>query len=85
MELSLKAPALIPITTALASNVHIPPLLELPKANCNAAVLIRGIWEAWVRQPNNSALTTLIHSYCDVQVSSTSYPLRVTDTNGWTV
>jgi hypothetical protein len=34
------------------------------------AVLIRGLYEAWVRNPSNTALTTLIHSYGDVQYNA---------------
>jgi hypothetical protein len=34
----------------------------------DAAVLIRGLHEAWTRNPNNWSLQTLIHSYGDVQV-----------------
>ncbi|KAF7345489.1 Glycoside hydrolase family 76 protein [Mycena venus] len=32
------------------------------------AIFIRGIHEAWTRNPNNSALRILIHSYGDVQI-----------------
>ncbi|KAJ6464144.1 endo-1,6-alpha-mannosidase [Mycena vitilis] len=41
------------------------------KNNNNAgfkAIFIRGIHEAWARNPSNTALRTLIHSYGDVQV-----------------
>ncbi|KAJ7173417.1 endo-1,6-alpha-mannosidase [Mycena filopes] len=34
------------------------------------SVLIRGLAEAWVRNSGNSALTTLIHSYGDVQYNA---------------
>ncbi|KAK7031733.1 glycoside hydrolase family 76 protein [Favolaschia claudopus] len=34
------------------------------------AIFIRGIHEAWTRNPNNSALRTLIHSYGDVQYNA---------------
>jgi len=34
------------------------------------AVFIRGIHEAWTRNPNNTALRTLIHSYGDVQYNA---------------
>ncbi|KAJ7147675.1 endo-1,6-alpha-mannosidase [Mycena crocata] len=34
------------------------------------AVFIRGLGEAWARNPNNSALRTLIHSYGDVQYNA---------------
>ncbi|KAJ6485521.1 endo-1,6-alpha-mannosidase [Mycena sanguinolenta] len=34
------------------------------------AVLIRGLHEAWTRNPNNTALRTLIHSYGDVQYNA---------------
>ncbi|KAJ7691905.1 endo-1,6-alpha-mannosidase [Mycena rosella] len=34
------------------------------------AVFIRGIHEAWTRNPSNTALTTLIHSYGDVQYNA---------------
>ncbi|KAF8211061.1 endo-1,6-alpha-mannosidase [Mycena galopus ATCC 62051] len=34
------------------------------------AILIRGLYEAWVRNPSNTALTTLIHSYGDVQYNA---------------
>ncbi|KAJ7777112.1 endo-1,6-alpha-mannosidase, partial [Mycena metata] len=34
------------------------------------AIFIRGLAEAWTRNPNNTALTTLIHSYGDVQYNA---------------
>ncbi|KAJ7803190.1 endo-1,6-alpha-mannosidase [Mycena olivaceomarginata] len=34
------------------------------------AIFIRGIHEAWTRNPNNTALRTLIHSYGDVQYNA---------------
>ncbi|KAJ7262014.1 endo-1,6-alpha-mannosidase [Mycena rebaudengoi] len=34
------------------------------------AVLIRGLHEAWTRNPNNTSLRTLIHSYGDVQYNA---------------
>ncbi|KAJ7261979.1 endo-1,6-alpha-mannosidase [Mycena rebaudengoi] len=34
------------------------------------AVLIRGLHEAWTRNPSNTALRTLIHSYGDVQYNA---------------
>jgi hypothetical protein len=36
-------------------------------------VLIRGLHEAWTRNPNNTSLRTLIHSYGDVQVGRCFY------------
>ncbi|KAJ7604393.1 endo-1,6-alpha-mannosidase [Roridomyces roridus] len=45
-----------------------------PTANNDAvgfkSVLIRGLHEAWTRNPSNTALTTLIHSYGDVQYNA---------------
>ncbi|KAJ7065457.1 endo-1,6-alpha-mannosidase [Mycena amicta] len=34
------------------------------------AIFLRGIHEAWTRNPSNTALTTLIHSYGDVQYNA---------------
>ncbi|KAF7371137.1 Glycoside hydrolase family 76 protein [Mycena sanguinolenta] len=34
------------------------------------AILIRGLHEAWTRNPSNTALRTLIHSYGDVQYNA---------------
>lgn len=48
------------------SFVH--SLLYSTKKLAKLAIFIRGIHEAWTRNPNNTALRTLIHSYGDVQV-----------------